>query len=119
MSGPQSSFFDVLQQDPHVVCMKSEQLTEDENLEELDQDFIRLVDNQGVKNLVVDLGSVRYMTSAAIGKLIALHRRLGRLEGKLILANLQVAVHDILDTAHLLTYFTVTDTVDDGVAALS
>lgn len=119
MSGPQSSFFDVLQQDPCVVRMKAEQLTEDENLEELDEDFMTLIDNLGVQKLVVNMGTVRYMTSAAIGKLIALHRRLGRQEGKLVLTNLQEAVNDILGTAHLLTYFTVADTVDDGVAALS
>jgi anti-anti-sigma factor len=47
------------------------------------------------------------MTSSAIGKLIALHRRVNRAEGRMILCELTPDVSATLDTSRLLGYFAV------------
>jgi anti-sigma B factor antagonist len=107
-SGFHSSFFQI-QDDQGITCLKMTRprLTEEENLEQLDRDFNALADTYQVRYIVLNLGSVSYLTSAAIAKLISLHRRLVRNEGQLVLCSLQPEVESILGMSHLLDYFTV------------
>jgi len=122
MADFQSTFFDVRSlssQQAALLLMRKRQLTEDENLEELDRDFVTLTDSFQVRKIVVDLTSVTFMTSAAIGKLISLHRRLARLDGRLVLCCLQPEVEGTLATSHLLTYFNVADTSDAATLQFS
>jgi len=117
MTGIQSSFFDIQQQeDITFLCMLPSRLTEEENLEQLDRDLSMLTGSYRVRNLVLDLTSVQYMSSAAIGKLISLHRRLGREDGQLVLCNLQQEVSETLETSNLLTYFKVAPTAVDALS---
>jgi anti-sigma B factor antagonist len=107
-TGFQSSFFRVEDAEGvTVLSMTQPRLTEDENLEQLDRDFNALADTFQVRKIVLDLGSVGYLTSAAIAKLISLHRRLARSEGQLVLCTLQEQVSSTLATSHLLNYFSV------------
>jgi len=120
ISGFESSFFTCEQRDDvSILTMNAEQLTEDENLELLDHDLITLIDTFQVRKLIMNLRSVRYMTSSAIGKLIATHRRLSRSEGRVFFTGLQKDVADILKTAHLFDYFNVADSNDLAAAELA
>lgn len=117
----QSSFFDT-QPVPGgtgmLLLMNRPSLTEEENLEQLERDFISLMDTHGVRQVILDLQSVNYVTSAAVGKLIALHRRLARANGRLILCSLQSDVQSTLALSQLLNYFNVTETADDALSQL-
>lgn len=118
----QSSFFDT-QPVPGgtgmLLVMNRPSLTEEENLEQLERDFITLTDTFGARFVVVDLQSVSYMTSAAVGKLIALHRRLARESGRLILCRPQPAVRSTFAISQLLNYFTVADSTEDALSQLT
>jgi anti-sigma B factor antagonist len=119
-SGFHSSFFRI-RHEQGITCleMTRPRLTEEENLEQLDHDFNALADTYQVRQIVLDLGTVRYLTSAAIAKLISLHRRLVRNEGQLILCSLQPEVESILGTSHLLDYFTVAESPEAARAQFS
>lgn len=101
-----------------LLLMNRPSLTEEENLEQLERDFISLMDTYGVRQVILDLQSVNYVTSAAVGKLIALHRRLARANGRLILCSLQSDVQSTLALSQLLNYFNVTETADDALSQL-
>ena len=113
----QSSFFTVEGREAAaVLTVCCDQLTEEENLEQFDQDFSAVVERFATRKIVLDLHTVTYITSAAIGKLITFHRRLGRYDGSLVLCGLRDEVRDILETSHLLNYFR---TASDVPAALT
>ena len=114
-----SSFFKLHEvDDVAVVTMTRDQLSDDDNLEQLDQELMILGVESGRK-LVCDLSSVKYLTSSAIGKLISLHRKSTRTDSQVVLCNLQPTVQDILSTSHLLQYFTVADNSDAAILKLS
>ena len=103
----QSSFFSVTREgDVHFVTINRDQLTDEDNLEQLGQDFNLLIEKHEITKFILLLSRVRYMTSSAIGKLITLHRKINRSNGTLILCELTPDVAATLDTAKLLTYFT-------------
>jgi anti-sigma B factor antagonist len=94
-------------------------LSEEENIEELGQEFSKLVEHFGCRLLAVNLNLVNLVTSAALGKLISLHRNLHRRDGRLVVCGVQGMVQDVLVTARLTDYFTMANTTDDAVDLLN
>jgi len=115
-----SSFFKLHEvDDVAVVTMTRDQLSDDDNLEQLDQELMQILGVESGRKLVCDLSSVKYLTSSAIGKLISLHRKSTRTDSQVVLCNLQPTVQDILSKSHLLQYFTVADNSDAAILKLS
>ena len=101
-----------------VVHIAKTGLSEEDNIEQLGQELSMLVDQYGCRRLAVNFEIVTLITSAALGKCIALHRNLHRREGRLVLCGVAGMVQDVLDATKLNEYFTVTATADEAVALL-
>jgi anti-sigma B factor antagonist len=121
MSQPefQASFFDLHPAgDVFVATISCKQLTEEENLEQMSQELLSLIDVFNCRKLVVSLERVTFVTSAALGRLITLHRRLHRKEGRMILAAANGGVADVLRLSRLQDYFSMAADVQSGVTQL-
>ena len=94
-------------------------LSEEDNIEQLGQELSMLVDQFGCRRLAVNFEIVTLITSAALGKFIALHRNLHRRDGRLVLCCVADMMQDVLNATKLNEYFTVTATADGAVALLS
>jgi anti-sigma B factor antagonist len=104
--------------DAVVVGVAVDLLTEDVNLEQFGHELFALVEQFGCRRLVVNLGEVRMVTSAGLGKLITLHRKMHRHRGSVFFCHLQEAVEDVLKTSRLITYLQVAPDVAAALAAL-
>jgi anti-sigma B factor antagonist len=114
------AFMTVEERGPVVVAHISRpNLSEEENIDELGQELAMLVEHFGCRQLVVDLATVGLVTSAALGKLISLHRNLHRRDGKLVLCGVRGMVRDVMLTARLTDYFKMAETPEDAVAILT
>ena len=107
------------QSDVLVVKFTMKMLNDEENIEQLGQELFSLVEQYNRMKLAVDMSQVEYLTSSVLGKLITLHRKLHRLQGRLALFGLTEGVAGILRTSKLLTYFTVAGDKDSAVAQLA
>lgn len=101
-----------------VAHITRQNLSEEENIEELGQEFSMLVEHFSCRLLAVDMQAVSLITSAALGKLISLHRNLHRREGRLVVCGVSGMVEDVLRTARLTDYFSMATTTDEAVALL-
>ncbi len=104
--------------DAVIVGVAVDLLTEDVNLEQFGHELFALVEQFGCRRLVVNLGEVRMVTSAGLGKLITLHRKMHRHRGSVFFCHLQEAVEDVLKTSRLITYLQVAPDVATALAAL-
>jgi anti-sigma B factor antagonist len=112
-----SSFLTLDERESAVIAtITRPQLSEEENIDVLGKELVDLVEQHGCRKMIVNLQHVTYITSAALGKLITLHRRLHRKEGQLIVCGATESVKDVLRASRLDEYFIV---VDDAEAALS
>lgn len=102
-----------------VVRFKSRLLNDEENIEQLGQALFALVEQSNWLKLVLDLSKVDYLTSSVLGKLITLHRKLHRSQGKMVLIGLTEGVDAILRTSKLLTYFAIAENRDAAIAQLA
>lgn len=114
-----SAFMALEEQGPVVIVHITRQnLSEEENIEELGQEFSTLVEHYGCRLLAVDMQAVNLITSAALGKLISLHRNLHRRDGRLVVCGVHGMVQDVLLTARLTDYFTMAKSTDAAVKIL-
>lgn len=90
-----------------IVGFRMRMLNDEENIEQLGQELFALVEQYNWLKMALDMSNVEYLTSSVIGKLITLHRKLHRGQGKLVLFSLTPGVDSILGTSNLLNYFTV------------
>ena len=104
--------------DAVVATLNISHITDEENIEQLGFELFALVDQFGSKKVVISMSVVEYLTSSVLGKLITLHRKLGRNDGKLILCNISDAIDEILTTSNLIDYFKVSETTDSSLAVL-
>ena len=84
-------------------------LTDEENIELLGHELFTLVDQISCRKMILNMDKVRYMTSSVLGKLISLHRKLHRNEGRLIICNIGQALDQILSASRLNQYFRLAD----------
>ena len=104
--------------DAVVVGVGVQLLTEDVNLDQFGHELFALVEQFGCRRLVVNLNEVQMVTSAGLGKLITLHRKMHRHKGTVYFCHLQEAVEDVLRTSRLITYLQVAPDVAAALAAL-
>lgn len=105
--------------DVAVVKFEISHLNDEENIEELGHELFALVDQFGFRKVVLNMGSVEYVTSSVVGKIITLHRKLHRSEGQLVISNLTPGVNEVLMASRLLSYFKVAPTEPEALAGLS
>ena len=98
-----------------VATFFSGRLDEEHNVEEMGQSLFQLIDQYGFRRVALDLSQTSFVTSAVLGKLITLHRRLHRADGRLVLCGLQQPVETVMRRSNLLNYFQVVDSRDDAL----
>jgi anti-sigma B factor antagonist len=72
----------------------------------------------GERRLVIDLGTLPFINSAALGYLVKTQQTLNDLKGQLALVRVQQAIKNILTVTHLLPLFSLHDSVDAAVKSL-
>jgi anti-sigma B factor antagonist len=95
------------------------QLSDEENIEQMGQELISLVEQYQCRQLVLSLELVDFITSAALGKIIMLHRRLHRKDGKLVVCAAHGPVADVLQSSRLNDYFVMATDTQGALALLT
>jgi anti-sigma B factor antagonist len=79
----------------------------EEDIQETGEQLYRLVEKEGLRNLLLDFGAVRYMSSAALGKLISLKKKLGHVNGRMKLCSIQPELLEVFRITRLDTVFEI------------
>src|SRR5688500_20323177 len=77
-----------------VVNFVDKKILDEQNIQMIGDDLFRLVDELGRRKVLLNFGNVEFMSSAALGKLITLHRKLQAVQRKFVLCKL---ARDILE----------------------
>ncbi|GAA4481812.1 anti-sigma factor antagonist BldG [Actinoallomurus oryzae] len=80
--------------------------------------LINVID-EGRVHLVIDLSGVVFLDSTGLGVLIGTLHRLRSRDGSLALAGASDRVYKVFHTTQLTKVLTITETVDDAIAAIN
>ena len=98
-----------------VVSFIDTKIVTEENIQEVGDQLYQLVDVEGKRQLLLNFGNVQYLSSAALGKLINLKKKVGAVKGKLKLC----CIHpDLLEVFRITRLDQVFEISPDEQAAL-
>ena len=66
-----------------VVSFVESKIVSEENIQEVGEQLYSLVDAEGHRQILLNFGNVQYLSSAALGKLINLKKKVAAVKGKL------------------------------------
>jgi len=69
-------------------------------------------------SILLDMTSVKYMSSAGLRMLLVVYRAVNDQSGKMILVGVTQRLQDVMSMTGFLTHFLFADTIDDGINAL-
>jgi anti-sigma B factor antagonist len=93
--------------DVTVVNFVDRKILDEQNIQIIGEQLFSLVDEDGRRKILLNFGNVEYLSSAALGKLITLNKKLQTAGGKLILCNIDPQIHEVFEITKLDKFFKI------------
>lgn len=103
--------------DVTVVRFRDNKIIEDINIQELGQELFQLIEAENRKKLLLNFSSVDFLSSAALGKLITLDKKVKATGGVLKLSNIRPEIYEVFAITKLNRLFDIKDDEVDALAA--
>ena len=99
-----------------VIRFVDRKILDEANIQELGKELFALVEEDNRKSLLLNFSNVEFLSSAALGKLITLDKKVKAHGGKLKLCNIRPEIHEVFAITRLDRLF---DIQTDESAALA
>jgi anti-sigma B factor antagonist len=93
--------------DVTVVNFIDRKILDEQNIQIIGEQLFGLVDEEGCRKLLLNFGNVEFLSSAALGKLITLNKKLQAAKGRLILCNIDPQIHEVFEITKLDKFFNI------------
>jgi anti-sigma B factor antagonist len=90
-----------------VVNFVDKKILDEQNIQVIGEQLFSLVDELGRRKILLNFGNVEFLSSAALGKLITLNRKLQSAGGKLILCNIDPQIYEVFEITKLNKLFVI------------
>ncbi len=77
------------------------------NIEAIADELFHLVERLDRRKLLLDFGNIDYLSSAALGKLVSLNKKLQSVDGSLTLCNVPAKIYKVFQIAKLESMFSI------------
>ena len=101
--------------DVAVVNFVDKKILDEQNIQMIGDDLFKLVDEQGRKKILLNFSNVEFLSSAALGKLITMNRKVQAVKGRLVLCGISKEIREVFEITKLDKLFTI---LPDEQAAL-
>jgi anti-anti-sigma factor len=103
--------------DISVVHFRDQKIIEDLGIQELGQDLFSLIEVENRMKVVLNFSAVDFLSSAALGKLITLDKKVKAAEGELRLCNIRSEIYEVFAITRLDRLFKIKDDEADALAS--
>ena len=103
--------------DVTVVNFRDQKIIEDLRIQELGQELFQLVETEKRKKLVLNFATVDFLSSAALGKLITLDKKVKANNGVLKLCNIRPEIYEVFAITKLNRLFDIRRDEGEALAA--
>src|SRR5919204_4693908 len=93
--------------DVTVVHFTDRKILDEENIQVIGEQLFSLVDELGRTKLLLNFHNVEYMSSAALGKLITLNKKVQSAGGRLVLCNIDPQIREVFEITKLDKLFVI------------
>ncbi len=93
--------------DVTVVSFVDKKILDEQNIQTIGEQLFDLVDNQGKKKILLNFGNVEFLSSAALGKLITMNKKMQQAGGKLIMCKIAKEIMEVFEITKLDKLFKI------------
>jgi anti-sigma B factor antagonist len=104
--------------DVTVARFIDKKILDENNIQIIGNQMFGLVEEDGRKKIVLDFTNVEYLSSAALGKLITMDKKVKAAGGKLRLCNIRKDIYEVFAITRLNKVFDIRNTQEEAIAAM-
>lgn len=93
--------------DVAVVNFVDKRILDEQNIQAIGEQLFGLVEEQGHKKVLLNFANVEYLSSAALGKLITLNKKVAAARGKLVLCTIDPTIYEVFEITKLNKIFDI------------
>lgn len=101
-----------------IVTFTEEKILEDKNIQSIDSSIMAVLDQSEHIFMVLDFTNVRFLSSAVLGLLIRLSKRIYEKDGRLMLCKIDPKIYEIFKITRLTKVFDIYDDVDSAIETI-
>ena len=93
--------------DVTVVNFTDRKILDEQNIQLIGEQLFNLVDQGNRHKILLNFSNVEYLSSAALGKLITLNKKVQNVKGRLILCNIDPQIYEVFEITKLNKVFNI------------
>jgi len=101
-----------------VVRFIDKKILDETNIQIIGNQLFGLVEEDGRRKIILDFATVEYLSSAALGKLITMHKKVKEAKGKLKLCNIRKDILEVFTITKLNKVFDIQDNLEKALSGL-
>ena len=105
--------------DVAVVRFVDRKILDEANIQEMGQELFHLVEDEKRSKILLNFSQVDFLSSAALGKLITLEKKVKAHAGKLKLCQIRPEIYEVFQITKLNKLFEIHDNEASALAAFS
>lgn len=98
-----------------VARFLDKKILDEANIEVVGRELFALVEVDGRTEIILDFDRVEYLSSAALGKLITMHKKVVSAKGKLVLCNIHQDILEVFQLTRLDQVLTLCKNLDESL----
>jgi len=98
-----------------VARFVDKKILDETNIQNIGNQLFALVDEDGRKKIVLDFSIVEYLSSAALGKLITMDKKVKTAKAKLRLCCIRPEIYEVFEITRLNKIFDIKSTQDEAL----
>jgi anti-sigma B factor antagonist len=103
-----------------IVTFTDERILKDEDIQALQESIMSVVESAGAGiNLILDFSNVRFLSSAVLGLLMRVGKRIYERDGQLRLCNIDPKIYEIFKITRLTNIFEIYEDIERATQSLS
>jgi anti-sigma B factor antagonist len=93
--------------DATVVNFRGKKILDDQVIQAIGEQLFSLVEELGRGRMFLNFGNVKYLSSAALGKLVTLNKMVNNVGGQLVLCNINPQIEEVFAITKLNMLFSI------------
>ena len=102
-----------------IMRFTDEKILEEQDIKALSESIMSVIEQAERINLILDFGNVRFLSSAVLGLLIRVSKRIYEHDGQLGLCNINPKIYEIFKITRLTKTFDIYNSIESAKEGLS
>jgi anti-sigma B factor antagonist len=102
-----------------IIGFTDQKILEEKDIKALQESIMSVIEQSERINLILNFGNVRFLSSAVLGLLIRISKRIYERDGQLRLCNINPKIYEIFKITRLTKTFDIYDDIETAIEDLS